>query len=142
MGKTFLVAARKVDQVPEDARSWLLAVARRVLADFFRSRRREEALWERLENETRAGETALTLSDEDEAWRALSARLRDRAVREALASLSENEREALMLVVWDGLGVAEGARVMGCSYAAFALRLFRARRKVAKILYASGHMEE
>ena len=36
-----------------------------------------------------------------------------------------------MLVAWDGLTPAEGAVAVGCSAAAFRVRLHRARRRVA-----------
>lgn len=49
----------------------------------------------------------------------------------ALAGLTEHEREALLLVAWEGLSAADAARVAGCSVAAFRVRLHRARRRVA-----------
>jgi DNA-directed RNA polymerase specialized sigma24 family protein len=50
---------------------------------------------------------------------------------DALRSLTPPEREALLLVAWDGLTPAEGAIAAGCSAAAFRVRLHRARRRVA-----------
>jgi DNA-directed RNA polymerase specialized sigma24 family protein len=52
-------------------------------------------------------------------------------MRAALAGLSENHREALMLVAWHGLTGARAARAAGCSPATFAVRLHRARAKLA-----------
>jgi RNA polymerase sigma factor (sigma-70 family) len=116
---TFLVAWRRLDAVPESARPWLLGVARRVLADQRRAVRRRRSLSERL---------ALT-SSARAAWEPpaqVSAEL-----AEALRGLTGHEREALMLVAWDGLTPAEGAVAAGCSAAAFRVRLHRARRRVA-----------
>jgi DNA-directed RNA polymerase specialized sigma24 family protein len=52
-------------------------------------------------------------------------------LRAALARLSDRDREALMLVAWHGLSGARAARAAGCSRAAFAVRLRRARARLA-----------
>jgi len=117
--ETFLVAWRRFEQVPDDARPWLLGVARRVLANERRSTKRGAALAQRValtEVDTRSlGEAA----DETD------------AVRQALGRLSERDREALTLVAWHGLSGARAARAAGCSRSAFAVRLHRARRRLA-----------
>ena len=48
VAETFLVAWRRLDDVPPDALPWLFGVARRVLANQRRSAARSEALEERL----------------------------------------------------------------------------------------------
>lgn len=48
----------------------------------------------------------------------------------ALAALTGKEREALLLVAWDGLSPADAARVVDCSVPTFQVRLFRARRRL------------
>lgn len=116
---TFLIAWRRLDDVPEHALPWLLGVARRVLADQRRAGRRRRSLTERLLRESPALE----------AWSpplGLSAELTD-----ALRVLSEREREALLLVAWDGLSPRDAAVVAGCSRPAFRVRLHRARGRVA-----------
>jgi DNA-directed RNA polymerase specialized sigma24 family protein len=45
--------------------------------------------------------------------------------------LSPREREALLLVAWEGLDPQRAARVVGCAPAAFRARLYRARRQLA-----------
>ena len=52
-------------------------------------------------------------------------------LRTALARLSERDREALMLVAWHELSGARAARAAGCTRAAFAVRLHRARGRLA-----------
>ena len=52
-------------------------------------------------------------------------------MRAALGRLSENDREALMLVAWHGLSTARAARAAGCTRTAFGVRLHRARRRLA-----------
>jgi predicted DNA-binding protein (UPF0251 family) len=58
----------------------------------------------------------------------------DPSLAAALATLSERDREALMLVAWDGLAHDVAASVMGCSTGAFTVRIHRARRKLERAL--------
>ena len=119
---TFLVAWRRLDEVPDQTLPWLLGVARRVLADQHRAVRRRRSLTERLHLNTPPDRAA-------PAWDppcGLTPELAD-----ALAALTEQEREALLLVAWDELSPADAARVAGCSAATFRVRLHRARRRVA-----------
>jgi RNA polymerase sigma-70 factor (ECF subfamily) len=50
----------------------------------------------------------------------------------ALADLAVAEREAVLLVAWDGLSNREAAAVFGCSAHAFEVRLSRARARLAR----------
>jgi RNA polymerase sigma-70 factor, ECF subfamily len=52
-------------------------------------------------------------------------------LRVALGRLSDRDREALMLVAWEGLSGARAARAAGCTRSAFAVRLHRARARLA-----------
>jgi RNA polymerase sigma-70 factor (ECF subfamily) len=54
----------------------------------------------------------------------------DGRVLEALAGLSERDREALTLVAWDGLRPAEAAEVLGEPASRFRVRLHRAARRL------------
>lgn len=119
LAETFLVAWRRVDAVPADALPWLLGVARRVLANQRRAEARRGALIEQLRD-------ALPRSPRLDPSPALAGPL-----GAALASLSEREREALLLVAWEGLEPRRAARVVGCTSAAFRGRLHRARRRLA-----------
>lgn len=58
----------------------------------------------------------------------------DRELWAALAGLPDGDREALLLVGWDGLSNPQAAGVAGCSQGAFKVRLHRARRRLAKAL--------
>lgn len=122
--ETFLVAWRRLEDVPSDALPWLLGVARKVLSTHARSERRWSNLQERLAGaspEQRSADPAPAVAD--------SLRLAG-----ALNELSNRDREALLLVAWDGLKVSEAARVLGCSSAIFSLRLHRARKRLARQL--------
>ena len=55
-------------------------------------------------------------------------------IHAAFRRLSERDREALALVAWEGLDHAAAARALGCSRAAFAVRIHRARRRLAASL--------
>jgi RNA polymerase sigma-70 factor (ECF subfamily) len=60
----------------------------------------------------------------------------DGALAAAFTQLRQNDREVLMLVAWDGLDGTRAARALGCSRGAFAVRLHRARRRLATALEA------
>ncbi len=119
VSETFAVAWRRLDDVPADALPWLLATARRVVANQNRGERRRTALREAI------GRERPDTSDDDH------------GLVEALASLREGDREALLLVAWEGLTHAQAAAVIGCSASAFAARHARARRRLASALEAS-----
>jgi RNA polymerase sigma-70 factor (ECF subfamily) len=121
----FTVLWRRIDEPLDDPLPWLLAVARRELAN----QRRGEARRRRLG--IRARTAAAT--EPDAADRAV-----DQAqARAALARLRPDDREVLMLVAWEGLDPTRAATVLGISPAAFAVRLHRARRRLESHLKSS-----
>jgi RNA polymerase sigma factor (sigma-70 family) len=127
VAETFLVAWRRLDDVPDDALPWLYGVARRVLANQRRSATRGAALERRLAGAESAGGSTFDPSEtagETE------------LVRQTLGRLSDSNREALLLVAWDGLSAARAAPAAGCSRATFAVRLHRARAQLAAELAA------
>jgi RNA polymerase sigma-70 factor (ECF subfamily) len=124
VAETFLVAWRRLDDVPgDDALPWLIGVARNVRANLRRGDRRREALVERLGGEPAEPEDGAHLAERDE-------------LRSALASLSETDREVLLLTVWDDLDRDQVARALGCSRGNVAVRLVRARRRLESALAA------
>jgi RNA polymerase sigma-70 factor (ECF subfamily) len=118
--ETFLVAWRRVEAVPGTELPWLLAVARRVLAN----QRRRSATQER---------AAASAAAERQRHTELDAGL-DMSLRRALLQLSEIDRELLTLVAWDGLSPAEAGRVLGLSSVGARVRLHRARRRLQVLL--------
>jgi RNA polymerase sigma-70 factor (ECF subfamily) len=56
----------------------------------------------------------------------------------ALRSLRADDRELLMMIAWDGLENREAAVLLGCSPRTFAVRLHRARRRLAGALATQG----
>jgi RNA polymerase sigma-70 factor, ECF subfamily len=122
----FVVAWRRLADVPDDPLPWLLGVARRVLANRRRGDARDQALRDRMRSEQSTAAqppgTDTSPAGED-VWAALS-------------RLSERDREALLLVAWEGLSTARAARVVGVRANTFAARLYRARRRFAQALRA------
>jgi RNA polymerase sigma-70 factor (ECF subfamily) len=99
---------------------WLVACARNVLANSQRGERRRAALIDRL------GRTGSRSEAPTEVGGSVLAK--------ALATLPERDREALLLVAWDGLSADQAASVLGCSRRAFAMRLHRARKRLSAAL--------
>lgn len=125
VAEVFLVAWRRVDDLPDNALPWLLVVARNAIANRRRSFSRQQRLAEQLAGVARvaraapsADETALDRAD----------------MLAALGELSSTEREAILLVAWDGLTAADAALVAGCSTHAFEVRLQRARARLRREL--------
>ena len=56
----------------------------------------------------------------------------------ALSMLRPGDREALLLIAWDGLTTPEAAKVMRCSSRTFSVRLHRAKGRFAKQLAIAG----
>jgi RNA polymerase sigma-70 factor, ECF subfamily len=128
VSEVFLVAWRRLAKVPEPPLPWLLVVARNVVSSQFRTASREQLI----AAEVRAwvSETELTSPDVAEE---VSGRI---AALTALASLSEADREALLLIAWHGLAPGQAARVMCCSTATYLMRLHRARRRLRRAMTA------
>jgi RNA polymerase sigma factor (sigma-70 family) len=129
LAETFLIAWRRLDDVPfeEGARAWLLGVARRVLANQRRGARRHSELAERI-----GRELATQLAQVPEPSET------DMLVLGALATLSEDDREVLLLAGWEGLSPSEIAAAMGLRAVTVRSRLHRARRRLRAALDAPG----
>lgn len=118
-------AWRKIYAVPSDeeaALGWLIAVARRELANHRRSASRRHASTERL----RSALATLPAAAEE------ASHLDN--VRSALAALAEPDRELVMLTYWDRLTSEQAAAALGISGAAVRKRLQRARERLATML--------
>jgi RNA polymerase sigma factor (sigma-70 family) len=116
----FLVAWRRLDDLPPEPLPWLLGTAHKVLANRRRGERRALALRDRLASQPRPPAAAPGAFDH--------------RVAAALASLDERDRELLMLVAWEGLSVTEAAEALGVRAGTMAVRLHRARQRFARAL--------
>ena len=115
--ETFTVAWRKLPRRLEHPLPWLYAVAGNVLANHRRKSARRGAL----APDPASGDPAELVGG-------------DRGLARAFAALNDRDREAICLVAWEGLSPADAARAAGCSGATFAVRLSRARKKLAREL--------
>ncbi|WP_283136731.1 RNA polymerase sigma factor [Rhizohabitans arisaemae] len=118
VSETFAIAWRRLDDIPPNPLPWLLGVARNVTRDTVRAEIRREGLAAQLREWTE-GDVA------DEVTERLG-------VLHALTRLAPEDRELLVLVAWQGLGPRDAAKVIGCSSAAFRVRLHRARKRLKR----------
>jgi RNA polymerase sigma-70 factor (ECF subfamily) len=123
LSEVFGIAWRRLDQIPVEAKPWLLGCARRVLANSRRGERRRSSLIRLL----------ATVAPRAEAHGVGGGG----TVVQALATLAERDRETLLLVAWDGLSAEQAAAVVGCSRHTFSMRLHRARKRLLDALPAT-----
>lgn len=124
--EVFVTAFRRASEVPDPPIGWLFGTARRLLANRHRSGRREDALIARLLDD--AGREP----DPD------SAELKE-AFAQTLATLPAADREVLTLSGWYELTPTQAAEALGCTPSAYAVRLHRARRRLAAALDEAGY---
>lgn len=124
--EVFLIAWRRLGEVPALALPWLLGVARNLLRKQRDLSRRRSALADRI--------AALTGAEEYVSWSVADHIIEREAALTALRTLPERDLEVLALVMWHDLKPKDAAKVIGCSTAAFHVRLHRARRRLADAL--------
>ena len=125
---TFVHAARALSSFRRDAslKNWLYSIAANLARDLHRRRSRREA---------RENQLALLSPDPTSSYRDHAATdSAHAAVREALARLSPEQREAVALVYYENLSHAEAARVLGCAESTVSWRVFRAKSRLKKLL--------
>lgn len=116
---TFIQAARAIGDFRREAsfKNWLYTIA----ANKSRDRHRLHARRERLSREWSSLQDIE--KDENESTEAAK-------VREALARLSTDLREAVTLVYYENLNHGDAARVLGCAETTVSWRIFRAKQKL------------
>jgi RNA polymerase sigma-70 factor (ECF subfamily) len=114
----FVVCLRRIEDVPREPLPWLYAVARKTLAN---ERRRQ----------ARVAPADPGVAYEPEP-------LGDAGLAAAFASLSDDDREVLRLVAWEGLSPRESADVLGCSGVAARVRYHRAKTRLRAALDAAA----
>ncbi|MEO6886628.1 MAG: sigma-70 family RNA polymerase sigma factor [Jatrophihabitantaceae bacterium] len=124
--EVFVVAFGKVEDVPEPPLGWLFGTARRLLANRYRGFRRRDQLIARLL------EDVGTEPDPD------TYELKQ-AFAQTLASLTKGDQDVLTLTGWYDLTPTEAATALGCSPSTYAVRLHRARKRLAAALDAAGY---
>ncbi|MDO5065720.1 MAG: RNA polymerase sigma factor [Propionibacteriaceae bacterium] len=122
--EVFVKAWRNFETMGPEPLGWLITTARRTLIDHQRSRGRRARLTEQvyvMERSASEPSPETTVTER-------------RAVLEALEQLSETDREALLLIGWDGLTHEMAAEVLGVSRPSFTKRLGRARQRLEELL--------
>jgi RNA polymerase sigma-70 factor (ECF subfamily) len=118
----FTVAWRRLDRVPDDdPLPWLFAVARNHWRNHLRRTERDRALLARVSVDLDAPEPEVGDVTTDD-------------IRRALDLLTDNDREILKLVAWDGLAPHRAAVALGITARAARVRLHRARARLAASL--------
>ena len=119
VAETAIVLWRQERRLPGDEeglRRYAFGVARRVLATARRGRQRRIALAERLRQSLLDIEVQPVEADGD--------------LHRALAALAARDRELVLLVAWEGFGVAEAGAVLGLQPDAARQRYSRARARL------------
>ena len=114
----FVVALRRLDDVPRNALPWLYAVARKTLANERRKRRDVPVAMPEVSYEPEP--------------------VGDSQLAAAFAALSDADREILRLVAWEGLSLGDAGRVLECSPVAARVRYHRAKSRLASHLDAAA----
>jgi RNA polymerase sigma-70 factor, ECF subfamily len=123
---TFIQAARALGGFRREAsfKNWLYTIAANKSRDRHRQKSRREKLT--------ADYAQLNVESVESAESVQTV-----AVREALAGLSPEMREAVTLVYYEGLNHAETARILGCAETTISWRLFRAKQKLKHALQSA-----
>lgn len=123
VSEAFLVAWRRLEEMPSEPVPWLIGVTRNVMANRRRADHRRAALAERLRR------SAVTCAPDPSATL-----VTERRVLAALGALPVGEREVIELLAWEGLSPAEVAAALGIARATVYVRVHRARRALARLL--------
>jgi RNA polymerase sigma-70 factor (ECF subfamily) len=108
--------------------TWLIGIARNKVLMAFRSRK-PDAVYEDLQ------EIAEVVASEDAgAFELLAQRQRREGVQHCMERLSDDHREAIHLVFYEGMSLAEVAQVQSCPENTVKTRLFHARQKLRNCL--------
>jgi RNA polymerase sigma-70 factor (ECF subfamily) len=127
--EVFLIAWRRLDELPSDELPWLLAASRNVIGTAWRGDARRARLQDRLD-----AEPSLTGDPPGDG--------RDPELSTALERLDERDRELLLLVYWEGLTPSRAARAIGLAPATARTRLWRLRRKLRRELTGQEAADE
>lgn len=129
VSETFMTAWRRFDDAPrpEAWMAWLYGIARRTLANHYRADDRRRRLQGRLEVH------ASSATDTETGTEGPS------IVRGAMTAMSPEDREILTMAAWDDMTNDEIAGALGISAGTAAVRLHRARKRLAKELGRRGY---
>lgn len=125
----FAIASRRADEIDwTTVRPWLYGIARGVLANQWRSRRRRQRLLGLM-----AGQAP---TSDDRPEDVVIRRAEDLGAITALERMRPTDREVLMLSAWEELTGPQIAQALGVSVSAAEQRLHRAKHRFARTLQA------
>ncbi|MFF8731742.1 RNA polymerase sigma factor [Streptomyces sp. NPDC015171] len=128
VAEVFTTAWRRLEEVPRGAvLPWLYATARRLMANARRADQRRVNL-----ADAAAGHGRHYAEDPADGVTG------SMAVAAAFDALREEDREVLRLALWEELPARRAAKVLGCTTAAFHVRLHRARTRLRRHLTATS----
>ena len=129
--EVFLRAWRRKDTCAGEPLPWLYGIARNVLLEHYRHRDQHGSTVAQLttaaEHDLQLAQTAQESATESSIAMALS-------IQQALAELTEADREILLLYTWENLGYEEIAVALDVSAATARVRMHRARKRLAEIV--------
>ena len=130
--EVFVKMLKHANQFHGDAKlsTWLFSITANWCRDYLR----------KADNKPKdSDEVLVTLpSSTDSPERTLEQRENEVMVRRALATLTPEQREAILLSRYQGLSYAEIAQISGCSEGAVKTRVFRAMETLKKALTGEG----
>ena len=108
--------------------TWLIGIARNKVLMAFRSRKPDRL------HEDIADVVDTVASDDPSAFELLAQQQRHEGVRHCMDRLSEDHRECIHLVFYEGMSLAEVASLQACPEGTVKTRLFHARNKLKTCL--------
>ena len=108
--------------------TWLIGIARNKVLMAFRSRKPDQ------QHDDIADVAETLAADDPSAFELLAQQQRHEGVRHCMGKLSDEHRECVHLVFYEGLSLAEVAGVQGCPEGTVKTRLFHARAKLKNCL--------
>ena len=131
MSKTFEIAWRRLDEVPDaSTRGWLIGVARHCALNALRSQRRRHTYVDAFA----AMRARINVGAHDQTVAFDTAD----ALQSTFADLSESDQEVLLLASWEGLTGNDLGAALGVTGPTAAVRLFRARQRLRNAYEAKG----
>jgi RNA polymerase sigma-70 factor (ECF subfamily) len=129
---TFYEIWRRPQQFRGDSKfsTWLIGIARRKALMVYRARRPDEV------HEGLDDIAEVTAADTPDGYAELAGKQRREGVAHCMGKLSEEHRECLHLVFYEGMGLAEVAEIQNCPEGTVKTRLFHARLKIKNCLQA------
>src|SRR5881275_2531561 len=129
--EVFVKMIRHANQFHGDAKlsTWLFSITANWCRDYLR----------KADNKTKESDDVLVTlpaSSENSPDRNLEQRENEQRIKKALALLTPEQREAILLSRYQGLSYAEIAQIAGCSEGAVKTRVFRAMETLKKALTA------